>query len=298
MVDTKEIKHIRAAPFALMNSSVSTILAFIGTIILILAFGLVAALIPGMNVLGGFLAVLGLSVIILWPLTVFFIGILYSFVFALIYNLLATKVGGIKLELEGNEVKSIPVVALALISALVSTVFAFIAGLYIGLAGTPIFSLISSIIPLAANATNSTATGGAVGALGALWSVFWIIGYPILTFIVGFIFVALFAIFYNLLAPRIGALQLDFAPVSGNDFELTNIPIIPAALIFGAVYAIMGLIYGILGALAATDAVSAIVAIIVNIIVYFIMYFIGVALFALFYNLLQPKIGGIKLVLE
>ncbi|MGZ4857691.1 MAG: hypothetical protein ACXVZU_04970, partial [Methanobacteriaceae archaeon] len=129
MVDVKEIKHIRATPFTLMNASIEAILAFIAAIIFVIAFGLVAAFIPQLSALGGILALIGVAVIILAPLTAFFINIMFGFVLALLYNLVAPRVGGVKLGLEGSDVKSIPVVPLALIMACISAIIAFIVGL-------------------------------------------------------------------------------------------------------------------------------------------------------------------------
>jgi hypothetical protein len=309
MVDVKEIKHIRAAPFTLMNASIEAILAFIAAIIFVLAFGLVAAFIPQLGAVAGFLALIGVAVIILAPLTTFFINIMFGFVLALLYNLVAPRVGGIKLGLEGSDVKSIPVIPLALIMACISAIIAFIVGLYLALAFTPIFSIISTATPViaqaVANATNATnmtlPTGAAVGAAGAIFALISIILVPIMAFIFAFIGTALFAIFYNVIVPRVGAAKLDFAPVSGNVFELTNIPAIPAALIMGVVFAIFGLINGLFNLISysmAGNAGGGIVNIIITIIVNFVMYFIIVALIAIFYNMLQPRIGGVKLELE
>ncbi|MEN6330176.1 MAG: hypothetical protein ABFC91_07790 [Methanobacteriaceae archaeon] len=309
MVDVKEIKHIKAAPFTLMNASIQAIFAFIAAILFVIAFGLVAVFIPQLSALGGFLALIGVAVIILAPLTSFFLHIMGSFVLALLYNLVAPRVGGVKLGLEGSDVKTIPVVPLSLIMASISTIIAFIIGLYMALAFTPIFSLISTATPTIAtaiaNATNATnmtiPTGAAIGAAGWVFALVTIIVIPIVTFISSFISFALFAIFYNALTPRIGALKLDFAALSGNVFELTNIPAVPAALIMAVVFAIFGLIRGIFSLIAfsmAGDAVGGLVSLITTTIGYLVMYFVIVLLVALFYNLLQPRIGGVKLELE
>lgn len=309
MFDIKEIKHVRTAPFTLMNASIQAIFAFIAAILFVIAFGLVAAFIPGLSALGGFLALIGVAVIILAPLTSFFLNIMGSFVLALLYNLVAPRVGGVKLGLEGSDLKTIPVVPLSLIMACISTIIAFIVGLYLALAFTPIFSLISTATPAIAsaiaNATNATnmtiPTGAAIGAAGWIFALVTIILVPIVTFISSFISFALFAIFYNALAPRVGALKLDFASVAGNIFELINIPAVPAALIMAVVFAIFGLIRGIfslIGFSMAGDAVGGVVSLVTTTIGYLVMYFIMVLLVAIFYNLLQPRIGGIKVELE
>ncbi len=309
MVDVKEIKHIQTAPFTLMNASIQSVFAFIFAILFVLAFGLVAAFIPGLGGLGGTLALIGVGVIILAPLTAFFLNILWTFVLALVYNLLAPRVGGIKLGLEGNELKTIPVVPLSLIAACISAVFAFIFGLYMALAFTPIFTLISTATPVIAtaiaNATNATnmtiPTGAVIGAAGWVFALTFVILVPIVTFISTFIGAALFAIFYNLLAPKVGSAKLEFATVSGSILELVNIPAVPAALIIAVVFAIFGLIQGILNLISfsmAGDAVGGVISLITSTIGNLVMYFIMVLLVAIFYNLLQPRIGGVKLELE
>lgn len=305
MVDIKEIKHIRAAPFTLMTSSIHAILAFIAAILVILFFGTIAALIPGVSMFAGFITVLGLSIIILWPLTSFFFNIVYAFILALLYNLLAPRLGGIKLGMEGEVVKSIPVMSFALILSVIVAILTFLTGLYIGLAGSSVLSLVSGVIPVAANlaadATNVTnatlPTGGMMAAISGIWALFWIIILPIAMFILTFIAYALFAVFYNIIIPKVGGLKLIFAEAA-NGFELTNIPVVPAALSISIVMAVLGAIYGLVMGIMTGDVVLAIIWLISYAISWFVMYFIMIALATVFYNFLQPRIGGIKLVLE
>jgi hypothetical protein len=314
MVDIKEIKHIKMAPFTLMSSSIHAVLAFIAAIILVLTVGIIIAILPSFGFFATFLAMIGISIIILWPLSAFFYNMLIAFTVALIYNLIAPRVGGIKLGMEGDVVKNIPIVGLALIMACVILVLWFLVGLFIGLGGGALFSFVSglftaagAIIPLitnatAANATNltgvgATTVGTGAGIFGAMWSLTWIIILPIGAFIMSFILYALFAIFYNVLGPRVGGMQLKFEPVTGNVYELTNIPIVPVALSIAIVLLIFGAIYGLLiGAM--ISATAAIIYLIEYAIIFFVMYFIIIAIAAAVYNFLQPKIGGIKLELE
>lgn len=121
MVDVKEIKHVRAAPFTLMTSVIHAILAFIVAILLLLGLGVLAA-IPQLSAISGVLLTLGVALVILIPLTSFFYNIVGAFVMALLYNVLAPKVGGVKLGMEGEEVRSIPVVSYALIMACISAI--------------------------------------------------------------------------------------------------------------------------------------------------------------------------------
>jgi hypothetical protein len=309
MVDIKEIKHIRATPFTLMSSAIHGILALILAIIVVLAFGIVAAFIPALSMVAGVIALVGVAIIILWPLTAFFINILYAFVFAGLYNLLVPRVGGIKLGLKGNELRSLPVVSFALIMACISTIFAFILGLYLAGGFGPLFALISTLIPVVANtiatATNTTgepvATGAIVGTAGLVLSLIFIIVVPIIVFISSFIGNALFAIFYNVVIPKVGGARLDFAPVSGNVHELTAVSPLPTALALSVVFTIFSLLQSLLDLFSysmAGNAAGGVLNLIANVIGTFIMAYILVALISIVYNVLQPKVGGIKLELE
>jgi hypothetical protein len=224
------------------------------------------------------------------------------------------------------------VVSFALILASIEAIWAFIIGLFLAAALAPIIALLSSSIPAISkaivtainstnltNITNSTnltnltnltnnhitnatiPTGAAVGTAGIVGALLLIIGLPILVFIVGFIVNALAAIFYNYLATKVAKVKLSFAAISGTLYELKSIPVVPTALSIAVVFAIFGLLQG-LEQLIALSAVGkplgGIEALIFDIVRSFVMYFIIVALAAIFYNYLAPRIGGIKLNLK
>ena len=293
MVDVKEIKSVKLTPFTRMSATIYGILGFISALVLLIVLTITqaAGVIPELgqfNVVTG----LGIPLIILIPIGAFFTTIAVSFFSAILYNALVPRLGGIKLELEGKEVEKIPVISFALILSAIGAIWAFIVGLALAAVISPIFSLISTL-PEAANITaNMTAaTGGALptgaefGAIGAIITVALIIGLPIMVFVFGFIWNALFAIFYNYIVTRVAKINLEFAAISGNLHELKHIPVLPTALAVALVYAILGL-FGILSGNYGEFISN------------FIMYFIETALIAILYNYLAPKIGSIKLNLE
>ncbi len=305
MVDVKEIKSIELVPFTLMSSSISAILALIYAILLLIVFGVLAAAIPTAGLI---FASLGISMIILFPIVTFLVYVTISFVTALIYNMLVPRLGGVKLGLEGDEVKSVPVVSFALILSAVSAVWAFIIGLLLAVIIVPFTTLTSTLIPLianiTANATNMTPatlpTGSVIGTGGVVIAVLLIIGLPIFVFIAGFIGHALAAIFYNYLIPRVGGVRLLFAP-AGMAFEITSIPVVAASLALAVVSTIFGLIQGIIGlfnGIVAGNAGMGVGSLIGNIIGSFIGTFIMVAIITILYNFLAPRIGGVQLGLE
>jgi hypothetical protein len=308
MVDVKEIKSVELVPFTLMTSSVSAILALIYAIVLLITFGALAAVIP---TIGLVFASLGLSILVLYPIGSFLVYVTLSFVTALIYNMLVPRLGGVKLGLEGDEIKNIPAVPFALIIAGVGAVWAFIFGLLLAAIIVPFTTLASTLIPIVANitanATNMTPatlpTGSAVGTGGVVLALLLIIGLPIFVFIAGFIGNLLWAIFYNFLIPRVGGVRLLFAPagIARTTHEITSIPVVSAALALAVVATVFGIIQGLfslVNGIMAGSAAMGVGGLIGNIIGSFIGTFIMVAIITILYNFLAPRIGGVQLNLE
>jgi len=325
MVDVKEIKTIELAPFTIMSSSISAIIGLIYAIILLITFGALSALLPGAALI---FASLGISMIILYPIGAFLIYVVLSFVTALIYNSLVPRLGGVKLGLEGDEVKSVPVTPFALILSVVAAIWALIMGLLLTAVILPLTTIVSTIIPLvmqlgvavvnnatallsmsnatniSVNATNFTAAnlpnGSAVGNGGVVIALMLIIGLPIAVFIFGFIASALAAIFYNFLIPRVGGVRLIFAP-AGEAHEITSIPVVAASLAIAMVALIFGIIMGIVQMItlvAAGHAAAGVYILVYDILRYFIGTFIMVAVVTIIYNFLAPRLGGVQLKLQ
>jgi hypothetical protein len=294
MVDVKEIKSIKLTPFTKMSASIYGIMGLIAAIALFIALVIIQAT-GVISQLGQFNLVTGLGVplIILLPIGAFFATITVSFFSVLLYNTLVPRIGGIKLEINGNDVENIPVVSFALILSAIGAIWAFIIGLVLAAVVSPLFSLIGTL-PEAANITANftNVTGAALpsgvdfGAVGVIVTLLLIIGLPILVFVFGFIWNALFAIFYNYLVTRVAKIKLEFASISGTLKELKHIPVLQTALAVALVYAILGIIFGILSKNYTEFLTN------------FVQYFIQTALIAILYNYLAPRIGSIKLNLE
>ena len=95
---------------------------------------------------------------------------------------------------EIKEIKSVPVVPFALITGAIFAVLTFIWTILIAILGISTLSY----LPI-----ENTGNAGVVGAL------ILVIGGTIIAFIVGFIMYAILAIFYNLLAPKLGGIKLE-----------------------------------------------------------------------------------------
>lgn len=293
MVDVKEIKSVKLTPFTKMSASIYGILGLIGALVMFVVLVIVqvtgvASQIGQFNFITG----LGIPLIILLPIASFFITIAVSFFSAMLYNALVPRLGGVKLEMDGSEVAGIPVVPFALILSAIGAIWAFIAGLVLAAVISPLFSLIGTL-PEAANITANitNVTGAAMpsgmnfGAVGIIVTLLLVIGLPILAFVFGFIYNALFALVYNYIATRVAKINLEFNQISGPLFEIKRIPVLPAALAVSITYAVLGLLGIISGDY--TQFISN-----------FVLYFIETALIAYFYNYLAPKIGSIKLDLD
>jgi hypothetical protein len=293
MIDVKEIKSIKLTPFTKMSASIYGVLGLIAGVLMLITLTIIrtAGFMPQLgqfNVITGF----GIPIIILFPIGAFFSTIVISFFSVMLYNTLVPRLGGIKLELKDKDVTKIPVIPYALILSAIGAVWAFIAGLVLAALISPIFSLLSTLpeaSQIAANFTNATGsampTGVEFGAAGIIMSLVLILGLPIMVFVFGFIWNALFALLYNYIVTRVAKIQLEFSQISENLHELKNIPAIPTALAVALVYTLLGL----LGILSGNYA---------EFIANFVQYFIQTALIALLYNYLAPKIGSIKLNLE
>jgi len=134
---------------------------------------------------GVFLAII---LIIGLPIMAFIFGFIGNALAAIFYNYIATKVSKIQLNFDAvtgtlKNLTSIPVVPTSLAVAIVFTIFGLLRGL--------------------ADLASLSANGNVAGGVGAL--VASIVGY----FIMYFIGTALITIFYNALAPRIGAVKLE-----------------------------------------------------------------------------------------
>jgi len=297
MIDVKEIKKVKLTPFTRMSASIYAILGFVAALaalimlIIVQAAGVTGQLAPqfaNFNWITG----LGIPLIVIFPIGAFLVTVTASFISAMLYNILVPRLGGIKLELEGEDVVKIPVVAYSLILSAIGAIWAFIGGLLAAAFIAPFFSLLSSVpIPseIAANITNATGNainGSVFGPIGIIVTLLLVIGMPIMVFVFGFIWNALFAIFYNYIVTRVAKIKLEFANLTGSLYELKNIPVLPTALAVALLYALLGIISGILNQNYGEFITN------------FIFYFIGTAIAAKSYNYLAPKIGSIKLNLE
>jgi hypothetical protein len=301
MENIKEISSVRIVPFTLMSSSVSAVLGLLYAIILLIVFGIVGLVVPGVGQFATLLASLGVALIIALPVATFFFSIMSSFVMALFYNLLVPRIGGIKLGMDGKEVKTIPVVPVSLMLSMLYTVLTFIVMLVVA----PILAVFLEGAALAA----STATVaipelsgmGDASGVGIILAIIMIIAVPIMVFISTFIYAVVVAFLYNLLAPKIGGVRLKMKVASHGFCEIKKIPPVPLALVLALVLTIVNFIFSLpafVANVASEGLAFGLGYLVGNTVGYLIVTFIIYALMALIYNFLRPKIGGVEIKLE
>ena len=102
MGDIKEIKSVPVVPFALITGAVLAVITLIMGIIMTIFTASILAMVPAdaISAAGFSGAFSAVFFIIVWPIMSFIGGFIMYAIIALIYNLLAPKIGGIKLELE------------------------------------------------------------------------------------------------------------------------------------------------------------------------------------------------------
>jgi hypothetical protein len=101
-MEEKIIKSVAPLPYALMMGAITGIVYLVIAIIIALVWlptlsSLSSIPIPGMS---GFIAGLGVIMVIAMPIGGFAAGFIFGLVFAVLYNFLASKIGGVKVRFE------------------------------------------------------------------------------------------------------------------------------------------------------------------------------------------------------
>jgi cell shape-determining protein MreD len=99
-MEEKTIQNIPAVPFALMMGAILAVIGLIMGIIFALVFGSIISMVPttaGID-FTGFGVLFGLGAIIIMPIGGFIGGLIEGLIIAVIYNILAPRIGGIRLR--------------------------------------------------------------------------------------------------------------------------------------------------------------------------------------------------------
>lgn len=107
-----------------------------------------------------------------------------------------------------KEIKSIPVMAVSLIVSVISLILTFVLGVIWFIIGyEALYDLTTFIISL--NNETAAVVNSVAGSITAMGALYLIIIWPITAFIFTFIVTAIIVLLYNVLAPKIGGIQLE-----------------------------------------------------------------------------------------
>jgi len=269
MVELKRIGVLSAAKMAGVIELV--VCAFLAAFLLVAGGVAVAFLGPTFSSLKG----MGAFVLLVLPVIGAIMGFCGSAVLVFLYDVLASRMGGMTFELKGKRVDRVGIISVAKMAA----VFGAFVGVVSGVSAAAV-SVSASSVPVAI-----VVVAIAVIATSAIL----------------FAFAALLALLYNLAAPLLGGVTLD---ISGG--KLAGIGIAPYAGMAGLFSMVGGLFDGIIFALMGSDpAVSAtmpaaaatfgVLSVVIFPVAYFIFGFVCAALQAWLYNWLSGRIGGVAL---
>ena len=102
-MEEKTIKNVPAMPFAMMMGAINAVMGLIGGILVAIFWTGIWAIIsqaPNGFDFTGFGILFGVGAIIIFPIIGFIAGLIEGLIIAVIYNFLAPRIGGIKLQFE------------------------------------------------------------------------------------------------------------------------------------------------------------------------------------------------------
>lgn len=205
---------------------------------------------------------------------------------------------------ELKEIKSVAIVPFTLMSSAISAVVGLIYALILIL----VLGVVAVFLPSESQVITSLLMTASVAIIIIL---------PVGSFLLSILSSFLIAFIYNLLVPRIGGIKLGMVEMK----EVRSVPVIPLSLMAASIYTILTFLIMLIVApllvvvlqgvalaslstsssmaglegLGAIGLIGIVVMVIGIPILVFVCTFIYTAIMALVYNLLTPKIGGIKL---
>lgn len=280
MTGIKELKSIDLSSFTINVTGISVLFAILISIVITLAIGM-------MN--------FGSIIIALYLIPTIIVGTLmctiyYAFSNGLLYNILAKKLKPIKFTFKNeNELVKISTTETAMMTSIIATIQVIL-----------FYLATLLLLPLFLNTIVQTLLFSGQQILAfTLYQYMLILSQPTTiaivifgTFIITFIFVLLGCYIYNAFANTGRGAIINLS--KENDMTaIESIDMMKFAIAIGVVYGVLNLILAIISIFNGGEIIS----VIANIIGGFISGIVNGALVALFYNVLAPRIGKIKLEL-
>ena len=219
----------------------------------------------------------------------FMIGIYRYFSEGLFYNLLAKKLRNIKIALNDGEIAKISPTETATILATIATIQAVL-----------IYLISVLILPLMmSTAIQTLMLSGQQLIAMEIYQLMMIISQPMTiimfifgTFVIVFISILIGAYIYNILASKGRGVVLELSEENGMTV-IDSIDMMNFAIAISIIGGILNLIFGIIMLISG----GSVMTLISNVISGFVGGFISALLIALFYNILAPKLGKLKVKL-
>ncbi|WP_407421394.1 hypothetical protein [Methanobrevibacter sp.] len=278
MVSVKELKSIDLASYTIISTALSVLIAILLSIGIALG---ILILIPQASEI----------VIYLIPTLVvgtFMVGIYRYFSEGLFYNLLATRLRNIKIELDGGEITKISPTETATLVATIALIQAIL-----------IYLVSVLLLPLFFSALMQTVMLSNQALAYSLYQILLLLSQPMTvlmfifgTFVITFIFVLIGVYIYNVLASKGRGIVLGLSEENGLT-AIDSIDMMKFAIVIAVISGVLSLITGIISLISGGNAIT----LISNVIISIISGFVAAALIAIFYNYLAPKIGKIKIEL-
>ncbi|WP_458405674.1 hypothetical protein [Methanobrevibacter sp.] len=281
MSDVKELKSIELSSFTIMMSGIAVLFSIISAILTAVGIG---ALIPNA------------SSIIIYLIPTIIVGtfmytIYNSFCQGLLYNLLAKKLKTIAVIIKDKKE----------IVKISTTETAMMAGIILTIQFILLYLVSVFLLPLILTSIIQTLTLTGQNAVAySIYQALMILSQPTTiamlifgTFIITFVFVLLGTYIYNILGNSGRGIVLNLKNENGYT-AIESVDSLKLAIAFAIISGVLSLITGIISLMSGANFTT----LISNVLSGFVGGFIEFYLMGLFYNILAPKIGKIKIELN
>ena len=276
----KKLTSIDIESYTVISTGINVLLSIIMSIIIV---GLFAVAVPNSI---GVMAYLIPTIIFGTMIS----NIFLAFTEGYLYNILSSKFGFIKVDIEGDYIKKISTKETALIVGCISLIITLI-----------IYLAFSLIIPLFLSSLMTILMyGSRTNLAAALYQIMFLISNPLFiaigilgSVIIVTVFTLLATYIYNILASSERGILVKLT-TEDKFTQLESITPLSFAIAIGAICLILNIVVGIIMVLSGVPIFNALTSILMS----FVTGFISSYILAIFYNFLAPRLGKLKVELE
>ena len=276
----KKLTSIDIESYTVISTGINVLLSIIMSIIIV---GLFAVAVPNSI---GVMAYLIPTIIFGTMIS----NIFLAFTEGYLYNILSSKFGFIKLDIDEEYIKKISTRETALIVGCISLIITLI-----------IYLAFSLIIPLFLSSLMTILMyGSQTNLAAALYQIMFLISNPLFiaigilgSVIIVTVFTLLATYIYNILASSERGILVKLT-TEDKFTQLESITPLSFAIAIGAICLILNIVVGIIMVLSGVPIFNALVDILMS----FVTGFISSYILAIFYNFLAPRLGKLKVELE